>query len=214
MNNVFKKLAKSILNNEREKYYLKLRKKLKNENPTIISSDCFGVLIYHNLGLRFNSPTINLTFSKEDFIIFVRDLKGFLSANIIEVIDENVDYPIGELEYNNRKIKIYFMHYETFEEAKEEWNKRKERVDFSNIFIIQLISEGVTEEDIIAFDNLPYKNKLLIADRNPINSPNVVVHKIFSKNDYKVGEILKYKTRISVKRHMDDIDYVSFLNKT
>lgn len=49
------------------------RKRLKNDNFTIISSNCIGGLIYHRLGKEFNSPTINLRFYQNEFIKFVQD---------------------------------------------------------------------------------------------------------------------------------------------
>lgn len=211
VNTMIRFLEKFIQNN-RDTYYLKLRKKLKNMNPTIITSDCFGGYVYHNLGLKFNSPTINLFFSKEDFIIFVNNLEGFFSKELVEVKESLVNYPVGQLEYNGKIIKINFMHYNTFEEAKMKWDERKKRVDYSNIFIIQLIAEGVTDKDIIEFDKLPYKNKMLVTCRNVTNSNNVFVHKVFNKKGYKPGQILKYKSDFSTKRYMDDINYVDFLN--
>lgn len=37
------------------------RRRLRNSSPTIISNNCCAGFIYHDLGLKFNSPTINLT---------------------------------------------------------------------------------------------------------------------------------------------------------
>ena len=53
------------------------RKRLKNFNPTIISSNCNGGIIYHDLGLPFNSPTINLSMDTDDFIKLVSNLKYY-----------------------------------------------------------------------------------------------------------------------------------------
>ena len=44
------------------------REKLKNNDFTIISSECAGGVIYHDLGLRFDSPTINLWFKPDDYL--------------------------------------------------------------------------------------------------------------------------------------------------
>lgn len=58
-------IGENALSMMRRGYYrIAKRRKLKNKNPTIIASDCFGSLMYANLGLRFNSPTINLFFSE------------------------------------------------------------------------------------------------------------------------------------------------------
>ena len=198
----------------REAYYKRLRKKLKVANPTIIANNCVGTFIYHNLGLRYNSPTINLTIGKTDFTVFVQHLSGFLHSELIKVENSSVPYPIGKLKYNGDSIQINFIHYETFEEAKYKWDERKERVDYSNIYIIQQISDGVTEDDIHTFDSLPYKNKLLITSKNITNSKNVVALKVLQKRPktYHPGIILDHKPPFFLKRYMDDIDYVGFLN--
>ena len=53
---------------------------LKNKDFTIISHNCVGGVIYHDLGLKFNTPTINLFFMAKDFIKYNKILldKGFL----------------------------------------------------------------------------------------------------------------------------------------
>lgn len=38
----------------------KNQKRLKNRDFSLLSSNCNGVFILHDLGLRFNSPTVNL----------------------------------------------------------------------------------------------------------------------------------------------------------
>ena len=209
-----KKIHRAILKMGRRAYYKRLRRKLKVTNPTIIASDCVGTFIYYNLGLKYCSPTINLTIPKWDFIVFVQHLSGFLQSELVKIEDPSVSYPIGKLEYNGNSIRINFIHYETFEEAKYKWDERKERVDYSNIYVIQHISDGVTEEDINSFDHLPYKKKLLIANENTGNSKNVIVPKVLHKKPktYHPSIILDYKPPFFLRRYMDDIDYVGFLN--
>ena len=208
------KTHRTIIRFGRKAYYKRLRKRLKVMQPTIIANDCLAGFIYRNLGLRYNSPTINLTISKGDFIVFAQNLYGFLHSQLIKAEDPSVPYPIGRLEYNGNSIQINFIHYKTFDDAKSKWDERKERVDYSNLYIIQHISEGVTEEDINSFDRLPYKNKLLITNKNITNSKNVIVPKILQKRTkaYHPSIILDYKPPFFLRRYMDDIDYVGFLN--
>lgn len=207
-----KKIQNMTIGIGRKIYYKQLRKKLKNTRPTIIACNCIGTLIYHNLGLKFYSPTINLFFSKKDFIIFVKDLSGFLHSELMEVEDPSTSYPVGKLEYNGNSIRIDFVHYKTFEEAKYKWDERKERVNYSDIYVIQMIADDLTEDDISDFENLPYKNKMLITNKNITNSKNIVTNEVFSKKNYYPGKILAFKSWLSFRRYMDDIDYVGFLN--
>ena len=196
----------------RAAHYKKLKKRLTNSNFSIISSNCFGTFMYHNLNEKFNSPTINLFFSQNDFYQFVLHLKEYLETELVEITDDTVTYPIGGLTYNGYTVRINFMHYKSFEEAKSKWNERKHRIDFSNIYIIQLITTGITQEYLDKFAALPYKHKMLITHENNFKCDCMVTHKIFSKENYKPGEVLTYKSVFSKKRHMDDIDYVGWIN--
>ena len=48
------------------------------ENPfSIISSNCVGGVILHELGLKFNTPTINLFFVPRDYLEFIQNLKYY-----------------------------------------------------------------------------------------------------------------------------------------
>ncbi|MBE6584038.1 MAG: DUF1919 domain-containing protein [Ruminococcaceae bacterium] len=209
---IYKKLASVFMSGFRKIHYKKMKKQPKNENFSIIASDCFGTFVYHSLGLQFLSPTINLFFSKKDFWTFVNDLEGFFAAELYEVKDHGQPYPIGKLEHDGKSIQINFMHYKTFEEAKEKWNERKQRVNFSNLYIVQIIAAGVNQDDIDNFEKIPYKNKLLITKENDLVCKDMVTHPVFSKKNYKPGEILAFKHDFAVSRNMDDLDYISFLN--
>ena len=196
----------------RKNYYSSKRKKLENNSPSIIASDCFGTFVYHNLGLRFNSPTINLFFSKGDFFEFVTHLKEYLDSDVIRVSDDSVNYPVGRLERGDKSVRINFMHYKSFDEAREKWNERKKRVDFDNIYIISVIQDA-TEEDIKKFDRLDWKNKMLVTKENPTGSPNVKVLDLLKDPHGKPGAIFLYKNGFSLRRPMDEIDYTAFLNQ-
>lgn len=82
----------------------KLQEQLDNENFTIISSTCVGGNIYHDLGLRFTSPTINLWIGAKDFLKFVKDLKYYLEdCELSEIKDSNEENPVGILGEGNKK---------------------------------------------------------------------------------------------------------------
>lgn len=193
-------------------YHRFRKRKLSNQSFSIISSDCFGSFIYHDMGLKFYSPTINLLFAKEDFWTFLGDLEGFLSSDVEEIEDPTVAYPKGEIYCGGKSVTLNFMHYKSFDEARAKWNERKQRVDFQNLYILQTITHS-TQTDIETFEKLPFAHKLLLTDQNPSNSEHIVTHPVFSKKDYTQGKVLTYKSPFSLKRYIDDIDYITFLNK-
>ena len=116
---------------EHRLYIERKRRRLINYNPTIISSNCNGSYILHDMGLKFNTPTVNLYFETKDFLKFVADLDKYLSAQLVEVKSRN-PFPVGKLD----DIYVYFMHYPTFFEAAYKWDQRKKRINKENMFIV------------------------------------------------------------------------------
>ena len=203
--------------NIRLKLYLKLkRRRLKNHDFTIISKNCIGGVMSHDLGERFNSPTVNLWFKPEDFFLFVSDLDYFLNCEMEEVFEDGINYPIGRMHYGNRFVTVYFMHYKNFPEAVNKWKERSKRVRKDNLFVVfeyPAIHDTREEQNEMKrkFDAIPYKNKIMITKLSDLSGENIVHMRFYDESHYS-GKILSRKNRISVKRYLDDYDYVSFLN--
>ena len=92
----------------------RMRRRLTNRSPIVLASNCNGGVMLHDLGLRFDTPTINLFFLPKDYIKFVSDPQKYFNAEITETKVDKVPYPVGIL----LDIRLFFMHYKTFEEAK------------------------------------------------------------------------------------------------
>lgn len=69
------------------KYYRKfLRRKLNKKNQlklnnhsfSLIASNCVGGVITHELGMRFDSPTVNLFFYPEDYLKLLSNFKYYI----------------------------------------------------------------------------------------------------------------------------------------
>lgn len=121
----------------------KAYKKLSVHDVSIISQNCIGGVFYHDMHMKFLSPTINLFFKEPDFIRFVLNLEYYMNTELRMTWGE--EYPVGYLD----DIPVYFMHYRTCREAKESWNKRKQRINWSKIIVIATDMEG--------FDNYAWK---------------------------------------------------------
>lgn len=154
------------------KYHLKKiyqRLTLKNKNMSIICNCCLGGMLYHDYRLKFLSPTINLIISPQNFVKFCGNLNHYLNSELVEIeyddikddlyikehFQNGISCPIGKLD----DIYILFVHYKTFEEAKEKFENRAKRINFNNIFLI-LFDQAENIEILKEFDNLNYKNKL------------------------------------------------------
>ena len=54
------------------------RKRLKNHDITLLSNNCNGACILHDLGLKFNSPFVNLWLYPKDFIKYCGNIKYYI----------------------------------------------------------------------------------------------------------------------------------------
>lgn len=201
----------------------KKRKKLINNEITILCNNCTGGLVLHDLGLRFNTPTINLFFYETDFFDFIEHLEYYVEQELIENIPskfaESKEYPIGILPGGSKykDLELHFLHYKSFAEAKEKWENRKRRINWNNIYVIwtfmgsmgQMGNESYYERA----QNLPIKNKVIFVN-HPVDKnlyPSFYYIKGFEKQD-GLGVISLFKN-FKGERYYDQFDFVKWLNE-
>jgi len=179
--------------------------RLKNNDVTILCSDCIGGLIYNDFNMRFNSPTINLYIKPSDFIKFCKKLDFYLDSEL--KYKENKNHIVGML----ADIEIHFLHYKTFEDAKNKWLERSKRINKDNICVILTCKDGYTLKDIKSFDKLNYKNKVVFVPKKYNNFDS----SFYIKNSEENSEIKFLGTKVNHfgKKLIDNYDVVSFLNK-
>lgn len=184
----------------------KNRKKLKNNDFSIISNNCTGSLITHDLGKRFLTPTVNLFIYTRDFMKFITNLDFYLNQEIEQIYLDGIQYPVGKL----GDIEIHFMHYQDINEAKEKWYERCKRINYDNLFIMMTDNDGCTEETIKQFDTLPYKNKILFTNKKYEGFDSTFYVKGFD-NEPLIGDLSLYKNILGQKFY-DEFNYVQWLN--
>ena len=69
---------------KREIICAKMRERLENENFSIISSNCIGGILCHDLNVRYNSPTVNMFFVAADFVKFCSRIPYYTTRMIIQ----------------------------------------------------------------------------------------------------------------------------------
>ncbi len=138
-------------------YAIRMKLTIKSKDFTIICNNCLAGVFYNDLGLKFRSPTINLFMYPSDFVKFCLNLKYYINVELTEVLQEKYNYPVGKLE----DIEIYFMHYKSFQEAKQCWNRRKKRINFDNLFVIMVDRDNCSAKDIENFKKIKYKKIFL-----------------------------------------------------
>lgn len=134
------------------------------ENPvTIISDDCWGGEVYHTFALPFSSPTINIYWRTEEYVKFISDLPYYLRQPLQCGGESDLEagvHPIGLLgeRGGGKQVSMELLHSISFEEAKQQWERRQKRINFDNIFVKMRINKTdnwTTYMDI--FDSLQYK---------------------------------------------------------
>lgn len=184
----------------------KVRRRLKNRNFSIICSNCIGGIIYHRLGLRFLSPTINLWMYQYDFLKFASNIKEYLSHDL-EFINTKYEFPVAKL----NDITIHFNHYKTKDEAKSCWEKRKERINYDNLFLIMYDKDGLTKEDIRKVGMIKCKGKIIISN-NLYPEFNYVIRIPADMDDINTRYRFDINTWTGKRRFEESFDYVNWLN--
>ena len=154
----------------------KARANLQVKDLTIISQNCIGGVLYHDMGMQFASPTINLFFSGSDFIRFVQNLDYYLRLDLTMSWEET--YPIGRLE----DITIHFMHYNTCAEAQEAWERRKQRVDYSKVLVLSTDMEDFSWYVFEEWEKIHYPKVLFSANSQYANEASVLYFRKFRQN--------------------------------
>lgn len=138
---------------------------------TIISNNCTGGAVCHELGMEFKSPTVNLQILPEEYPRFCQNIHHYMETEltadadmdghrdmIIKMFGGVPDFPFGRLD----DILVCFQHYPTFEDARAKWNERRAKMDYDHIgYIFHARGEGYKAEAAV-FLALDLPNKLCI----------------------------------------------------
>lgn len=205
LNKLYRKTLRRYINK-------KYQKNIKNKDCSIISMNCVGGVVSHELGLRFNSPTVNLWFKPKEFIRFLSHLEYYLYDCEMQIdveVSDKCGYPVGKLD----DINVYFTHYETFEQAKQKWNERLKRLKMDNIYIVMVQKDGCTEEDIHSFDNLKYKHKVIFTTKEYPQYHSTYYIPKSEEDECNLKNLCGYQSKFTGKRWLDGFDWISFLNE-
>lgn len=157
------KLFKVIAKKNRVKLNNKYKEEVQKKDFTIIASFCGAGTLYHDNGMKFLSPTINLAFDGPDFCSFCENLQFYLKQELVEYKTDKVPYPVGKL---GNDVEVRFVHYKSFEDAKKKWEKRTRRINYKKILIMCTDRDGMNlPECIERFDKLAYP-KIMFSAKN------------------------------------------------
>ena len=178
INQKTKKLIEAVKNipyNIRRAYN---KKRIRSRDFTVISNNCWAGKLYQYLDMPYLSPTVGLYFFADDYIRFVKNLKYYISLDLKFISFDDSKYkdelyrrnricPIGVLD----DVEIVFLHYKSEQEAEEKWNRRKARINWDKMYFKFSKMNLCTEEHLIKFSELPYKNKFMLNTRKQPKYP-------------------------------------------
>lgn len=160
------------------------KRKLTNRDFSIISNNCWGGRIYQKLDLPYTSPTVGVYFYAEDYIKFITNMEYYLSITPKIISKEQSKYarelselkvyryfPVGLID----DVEVVFLHYRSDKEAIEKWERRKRKVNLSNLIVKFNDQNGFSINNLIDFEKLPYKNKICFVAKQYTKDNNLYI---------------------------------------
>ena len=194
-------------------YMASLKKGVTKNDFTIISNDCCGGVIYHRIGKQFCSPFINLYLEHNDFLLMLSNLDYYLNEELKE-LTTNANYPIGFLGDAN-PVKIHFLHYKNFEDAKLCWCRRKERIIKDRTIVIFNLTNSLdvdyVENCIGRLKKCNIENWIVLS-RFDSSDPNVIKIDFSDLNVFSNAQILSPQIK-PYKLHIDQIGYAKVFSR-
>jgi uncharacterized protein (DUF1919 family) len=150
------------------------RRRVGDKPFCVISDDCWAGELYKHLVRAYNTPFVGVSMRAPDYLRLLSDLPGNLGKELSFEEEgkspEGTPYPIGYL----GQVAIHFIHYPEEAEAREKFERRRQRVDFDNLFF--KLSAGrphCTPELLEEFYALPFERKLaLTRDHSGVQVPD------------------------------------------
>ena len=143
---------------------------LENLDFSILANNCWGGIVSRDRHLPYNSPTCGTYFFSKDYLRFLSDVHRYLDTELEELPVRESRYAeelvslhgenvvLGRME----DVEVVLLHYPTFAEAKEKWDRRKQRIRWDNLLVKYSDQNGFAPEDFETFRALPFANKLFL----------------------------------------------------
>lgn len=193
------------------------RKKLRDDNFTIISNNCWGGTVYESYGIKKLSPTVGMFIMPADYLKFVSHLDYYL-AQQLEFVDPNSSkwketlqgksnwetYLIGKLD----DIELHMLHYHDEETARKKWESRVQRVNRQRLIFKFNDQNGATREHIEEFMDLPFKNKLCFVSSLEYKICKDVIF-IKQPRKYSGGGIKASREPVGKSKYIDLTAYIN-----
>ncbi len=184
-----------------------LRSRNRNKDFSLICPNCIGGTIYNRLGLQFQSPTINLFMSRNDFIKLANNLRHYMEAPI-KFVESEFDFPVGMID----DITLYFNHDTKESEAEEKWTRRKKRINYEHVYVLMYEDRPFTRAEAIALQEIPC-TRLLVLTSFDQNLDLPYMKRMHPKNKGLPDEAYFLdKDLFGIRTFEKQFDFVAWLN--
>lgn len=185
-----------------------LRSSLKNTSASFLCPNCLGGILFHDLGLQFRSPTVNLMMLQTDFAKFVLSLDEYLAMDLVPYDSDEHACPCAKL----GDLTIHFTHYKSFQEGAEKWAQRARRIDRDNLFVFLMERDGLTYEQIKALSALRVRG-LVVFTAHPYPDIPYALYIPQYASDGQVGNILEKVGWNDGRAYENFFDFVKWFNE-
>ena len=186
----------------------KMRDALINTAPTFLCPNCIGGILFHDLGLQFRSPTVNLMMFQTDFAKFILNMDYYLSQKLDFFNHPEYDFPCAYL----GDITLHFTHYHSEEEATQKWAERSTRIDRNNLFVFLEERDGLTREDILRLGGI-HARGLVVFTANAYPDIPYALQLPKYASDGEVGNILAKSYWDDSREYEKYFDFVKWFNE-
>ena len=184
----------------------KARERLINKDFSVFSSSCIGGVVCSDMGVRFNSPTVNVFIPFTDFLKMMENLPYYMSLTPKKAPREGHLYPVITV----GDVKVYCVHYHTYKSAIDKWVARAKRVNYDDVRIILGGLPWGNEELMARFEALPYKKLIVTSyDKAPDDD---YVFKVKEKMG-RTATTFNFKNIKGERFYDNHVDFVDFFNK-
>lgn len=185
-----------------------MRNKLTNKTPTFFCPNCIGGLLFHDLGLQFRSPTVNLMMYQTDFLKFVLHMDDYLSRELYFFEHPEYKFPCAHL----GDITVHFTHYQSEKAAAHAWYERSKRIDINNMFVFLEERDGLTKENIVQLGNIHARGLVVFTAHAYPDIPYVLQIPKY-EGDGEIGNILRKSYLDGHHEYEEYFDFVKWFNE-
>ena len=150
---------------------------------SIVSNNCVGGCLTHDLKMQYQSPTVGLQILPEEFPKFCKNIKHYIQQDITEykvedISDKHKQYlinmfgTIAPMPYGLcDDVIICFQHYPTFEIGKSAWDRRRKRFDFNNIAYMFYVRDSKYTDSLNEFIQLGLDKAVVFTENFDVDIP-------------------------------------------